>query len=377
MLRRQRGGSGRKKVALIGAGAAAVAGAGVGVVLLTSSHAPGGSGGTAAAGSGGQAQSAVPMRVRSASPAPGTQGVSGATPIRLTLAAPDPGAALPRISPDVPGTWQRAGDTLTFTPASGFRPHTRVTVSVAQATGSWTDSYTTGGYSMLRLQQLLGQLGYLPLSWAADLGGMITPDDTAAQVAAAYTPPVGTFTWDRGYPSTLSYFWHPGQVNLITTGAIMAFESQHNMTLDGTASPAVWTAVLRAAAQQQLNRNGYTYAIAGKALPETLTIWHDGHRVFSSYANTGIGVAPTANGTYPVYLRYYFQIMKGTNPDGSHYADPVNFVSYFDGGEAVHYFPRGSYGSPQSLGCVELPYSAAEKAWPYLTYGSLVTVTPA
>ena len=67
--------------------------------------------------------------------------------------------------------------------------------------------------------------------------------------------------------------------------------------------------------------------------------------------------------------------MSGTNPDGSHYSDPVQFVAYFNGGDAVHYFLRGSYGSPQSLGCVELPWNSAAKAWPYLTYGSLVTVT--
>jgi hypothetical protein len=66
--------------------------------------------------------------------------------------------------------------------------------------------------------------------------------------------------------------------------------------------------------------------------------------------------------------------MKGTNPDGSKYADPVNFVSYFNGSDAVHYYPRGSYGWPQSLGCVELPYDQAQKAWPFLTYGTLVTV---
>jgi len=64
----------------------------------------------------------------------------------------------------------------------------------------------------------------------------------------------------------------------------------------------------------------------------------------------------------------------GTNPDGSHYSDPVSFVSYFNGGDAVHYFPRGSYGWQQSLGCVELPYYSAQRAYPYLTYGSLVTV---
>jgi hypothetical protein len=93
-----------------------------------------------------------------------------------------------------------------------------------------------------------------------------------------------------------------------------------------------------------------------------------------SLTNTGIPVSPTVNGTFPVYARYRFQIMSGTNPGGSHYADPVSFVSYFNGGDAVHYFPRGGYGYQQSLGCVELPYNAAEQAYPYLTYGSLVTV---
>ncbi len=38
--------------------------------------------------------------------------------------------------------------------------------------------------------------------------------------------------------------------------------------------------------------------------------------------------------------------------------------------------PRSSYGSPQSLGCVELQSAAAEQAWGYLTYGTLVTVLP-
>ena len=209
-------------------------------------------------------------------------------------------------------------------------------------------------YSTLRLQRLLARLGYLPVSWGS-----------------------GGFTWHSGYPGTLSGLWHPGQPNLITTGAIMAFESQHGIQPRGTASPAVWKVLLRAAGQRQMNAAGYTYAIASEMPPETLTIWHNGREVLRSYANTGIPVAPTANGTFPVYLRYYFQVMRGANPDGSRYADPVYYISYFHGGEAVHYFFRGSYGWPQSLGCVELPWSSAAKAWPYLTYGSLVTVKPA
>ena len=92
-------------------------------------------------------------------------------------------------------------------------------------------------------------------------------------------------------------------------------------------------------------------------------------------ANTGIPASPTVDGTFPVYLKYYFSYMKGTNPDGSKYDDPVYYASYFNGGDAVHQFGRYSYGSYQSLGCVELPWDAAKKAYPYLTYGSLVTVT--
>jgi hypothetical protein len=196
----------------------------------------------------------------------------------------------------------------------------------------------------------------------------------AAQIAAAYSPPAGTFRWHHGYPASLRNHWQAARPSLMLKGAVMAFESQHGMTMNGIAGPAVWNAVFRAAQHGRANPAGYTYALASKAGPETLTIWHDGHRVFRSLANTGIPVAPTADGTFPVYLRYRFQIMRGLNPDGSSYADPVSYVSYFHAGEAVHYFPRGSYGFPQSLGCVELPLAAAAKAWPYLTYGSLVTV---
>ena len=144
--------------------------------------------------------------------------------------------------------------------------------------------------------------------------------------------------------------------------------------MDGAAGTTVWRHLLTAIAKGQDNKHGYTYVLASKASPETLTIWHNGRVVLKSLVNSGISVAPTSDGTYPVYLRYYFQIMKGTNPDGSKYADPVNFVAYFDGGEAIHYFPRYSFGYPQSLGCLELPWDAAKKAWPYTTYGSLVTV---
>jgi L,D-transpeptidase catalytic domain/Bacterial Ig-like domain len=322
----------------------------------------------------------VPLRLEAVSPGNGSRGVDGADNITVTFSTPLPAAApLPQLSPAIPGTWARTGDTAVFTPQAGFTASTRVAVIVPAAdTGARSEykaTFTTAAYSVLRLQQLLSQLGYLPVTWHPDLGAAIPAGTAAAQLGAAYQPPPGTFQLQPGYPHELYSFWQQGSANLLDRGAITGFEADHGFTPDGMASPKVWAALLAAAVKGEHNTHGYSYAIADQTLPETLTIWHDGHRVFSSPTNTGISIDPTPVGTFPVYLKLPFQVMQGTNPDGSHYADPVQWVSYFSGGSAVHYISRGSYGWPQSLGCVELPYSAAEQAYPILPYGTLVTVT--
>jgi peptidoglycan hydrolase-like protein with peptidoglycan-binding domain len=351
--------------------------------------------GSSSSGSGSNGQAtqaaAVPLQVVSVSPARHTQHVNGAAPVTIVFSTPlAPDSPAPQITPGIPGHWSRPSPTqLTFTPVAGFRPHTRVTVripagrdGVKSAAGGLlahqvTTRFRTGAWSVVRLDQLLAELGYLPLAWVP-ASGETSPDaaDAASQRSAAFDPPAGTFTWNRGYPRELRTFWKVGSAgSLIVKGAVMAFENDHGITMDGVPGPAVWRALFRAEAKGQANKAGYTYARATKYSPETLTIWHNGHIVFHALANTGIPAAPTQSGTAPVYLRYRFQIMKGTNPDGSKYADPVQFVAYFRAGEAVHYFPRASYGFPQSLGCVELPLGDAARAWPFLTYGSLVTVT--
>jgi lipoprotein-anchoring transpeptidase ErfK/SrfK len=67
--------------------------------------------------------------------------------------------------------------------------------------------------------------------------------------------------------------------------------------------------------------------------------------------------------------------MSGTNPDGSHYVDPgIQWVSYFNGGDALHGFVRASYGFPQSDGCVEMPVAHAAVVFPLTPLGTLVTV---
>jgi peptidoglycan hydrolase-like protein with peptidoglycan-binding domain len=333
---------------------------------------------------------AAPLQLLSATPTSGATGVDGANDVTIKFSAPlATTSPLPTITPTVAGSWQGAGtDTLEFVPTTGFSPSTQFTVQVpggSQGVRSVQGgllnstaqvSFQTASYQTGRLDELLADLGYLPLTWTAIPGATVpAATDTAGQVAAAYNPPPGAWTWQSGYPSELENFWDGGAATSeIVTGAVMAFESNQGLTMDGIAGPQVWSALLNAVAASQTNPNGYTYAIAAENDPETLTIWHNGQQVLSFLANTGIQAAPTTLGTAPVYLRYRNQIMKGTNPDGTPYADPVQYVAYFRSGEAVHYFPRGSYGYPQSLGCVELDLSDAAAAWPYLTFGSLVTV---
>src|SRR6202034_3399095 len=177
-----------------------------------------------------------------------------------------------------------------------------------------------------------------------------------------------------GYPASLASKFAPDLQNVVVRGAVMAFQSEHKLSVSGNVNLAFWMALFKAALVGQVNANGYTYAVASQVDPETLTIYHNGHVVLRSPANTGIPSAPTANGTFPVYEKFLQTWMSGTNPDGSKYHGLVQYVSHFNGGEAVHYFLRGAYGFQQSLGCVELPLTQAKQPSAYLPPGRRVTV---
>jgi hypothetical protein len=372
----------RKTAAWVSGAVIAVGGTTAGIIAATSS------GGGTAAGGGATANASVaahaktvPLRLVSITPGDDARAVNGAAGVTVTYNEPLPASApMPTLKPAVAGSWARQGDTVVFTPAAGFSASTKVTVTAVASQAKTTVrstsmSFTTGKYSTLRLQEILAQLGYLPLTWTPAVGAVVPGDDAQAQLSAAYDPPDGTFSWQSGYPSSLHSLWAAGSANTVDAGAITGFEADHGFEVTETMTNAVWASLLKAAVADDRNTSGYSYAIADQSLPETLTIWHDGRKRFTSPANTGISVSPTEAGTFPVYEKLPFQIMSGTNPDGSHYADPVQWVSYFNGGDAVHYFPRGSYGWNQSLGCVELPLSSSQTAYDLLPYGTLVTVT--
>jgi peptidoglycan hydrolase-like protein with peptidoglycan-binding domain len=355
--------------------------------------------GTASASAASEAQAASrrhggladQLRVLSISPGDSADPVSASYPVRVVFSAPlSPQSPLPAFSPPIAGQWQGVGgDTLQFTPEAPLTPGLEVTLrvpagrsGVRSATGAMLASpaaavFQAGGRSTLRLEALLSQLGYLPLTFTPDNGTGLPAQPGGGAVTVSNVNPAlaGAFSWQGSYPAALTSQWQPGKPGVILAGAIMAFQYDHGLQPTGTTSDALWRAVLTAVELGQRDQHGYTFALASKGTPNTLTVWHNGVVVMHGLANTGAAASPTPDGTWPVYLRRRSQIMRGLTASGAPYADPAQFVSYFNGNYAVHSMARASYGSPQSQGCVELPLSEARKVWPYLTYGSLVTVT--
>jgi peptidoglycan hydrolase-like protein with peptidoglycan-binding domain len=233
---------------------------------------------------------------------------------------------------------------------------------------SMSSTFTVAQGSTLRLQQLLAELGYLPLNF--------TPAAPVTSPTQEGNDQVGSFTWRwAGQPVSLTSLWTPGTDNVITQGAVMNFEAQHNLTTDGVAGPQVWADLLTAVQAGQGDALPYGYVFVSQNLPETATVYQNGVETYQTAANTGVAAAPTASGTWPVFEHLTVTTMSGTNPDGSKYVDPgIPWVSYFHGGDALHGFVRASYGTPQSDGCVEMPIANAAIVFPQTPLGTLVTV---
>lgn len=155
----------------------------------------------------------------------------------------------------------------------------------------------------------------------------------------------------------------------------MRFQSVHGLATTGNIDGPTWRTLFQAVVGHQFDPATYNYVYVSKSLPETAKLYVNNALVYTATVNTGIAVDPTANGTYPVYLRYTTTTMSGTNPNGTHYHDTgIPWVSYFNGGDALHGFIRSSYGYPQSLGCVEMTFSSAASIWPRTPIGTLVSV---
>ncbi len=338
---------------------------------------------------------ATTMAILSPSVATAAQGVS--SPLELTLSKPVAkvfGKKLPSFVPVVKGalvpkgTWSDPTPyTLEFTPSGPqFWPGEQIRMELpdpvsfsAGGAGSGAGSTTTSVViqgapgSTLRLQQMLATLGYLPLSWSAS-PSVVEPSTLSGQASLIEAPLPGSFAWKWSFPTELTSLWAPGQYSVVTKGAVMAFEQVDGLDPDGLANPLLWPSLIQAVLAHKMDPHPYTWIQVSMALPERLWLWSNGKVVLTSLANTGIPQSPTAPGTYPIYERFAFNYMSGYNPNGTYYHDPVHWINYFNGGDAVHGFVRASYGFPQSLGCVELPVPVAAQVFPQVHMGTLVSV---
>jgi len=329
----------------------------------------------------------------------GTLTLSGT--IQIHLSAPVSkvfGSQLPTLTPVVhgalvpSGTWhQTAANALEFVPSGpAFWPGEEMrlsfpaAVSVVEAgvkpTAAVSDlTFTPAAGSVLRLQQLLATLGYLPVRFEPTNPSAASPTTLDGQAALASNPPQGTFAWRFTPQPALEVQWAPGSYNVMTEAAVMDFEHVSGLNFNQSAgpNPLLWPTLLKAVVAHKMDPHPYSWVEVSENLPEQAWIYLNGKVAIHTLVNTGIPAAPTATGTYAVYERLPFQIMRGTNPDGSSYADPVHWINYFNGSDAVHGFYRpDGYGFPQSVGCVELPIPTAAEVYPLLHIGTLVTILP-
>jgi peptidoglycan hydrolase-like protein with peptidoglycan-binding domain len=343
--------------------------------------------------------------------------IDGTLPLRVRLSAP-PASFSPRptLSPAIAGNWSTRGDSEIFTPSSTLDPCADYTLTVPAASSAVAHSplgrprtvaLSVQCPSVRGLQQTLARLGYLPYGAHSSIRAREFRDDVAAAqtdatgatsaasssttAAQASLAGVSATEVDRRVAAIDAFDPSPdapvahvsdappleyGQLDETTKGALTVFQSEHEIEPTGTPDAATWKALLRAAEKHRRAPSPYTFVTVTESLPETLQVHRDGRVVFSTPANTGVPGAETAQGIFPIYSRFVSTTMTGTDVDGTKYTVPdVPWVNYFNGGDAVHGYPRASYGFPQSNGCVELPIEAAARVYPMLKVGDIVEVS--
>ena len=314
--------------------------------------------------------------------------MNGTTPLWVRLSGPPaPGSPRPTVSPAVAGAWSTVGDSEYFTPVSTLEPCSSYKLTIPasiQATGqtplgkSRTVALRVVCPPVKAFQQALARLGYLPYTFHSRDGIHLPqgPETRSTAAHLAFDAPTGALVANFGGAPPLDY----GHLDATTEGALMVFESEHGIEVTDAASGAsdaqIWRDLLAALTLGHRISHPYTFVTVTESAPETLKLHRGSHVVVSSPTNTGVPGAETPHGIFPIFTRDVSTTMIGTNPDGTKYDDPgVPWVNYFNGGDAVHGFERGSYGSPQSNGCVELPVSTAETVYGMLAIGDVVYIS--
>src|ERR1019366_1141602 len=249
---------GRTWFLILGAVLLVVAAAAVAYGIGKSSHGSNNGGGTTAT----TVKTVVtPLAVSSTTPASGTTTAASNSTISITFSsAISLGTSTPTLSPPVAGAWVQASPTtIRYDLAAPLIPSSSEVVTIPGGTtgikardGGLLPAGTSFGFtvadgSVLRLQELLAQLNFLPVSFS--------PTSTVPPAAKDMAEPVlGTFAWRwPNMPAELTSQWTQGLETVITKAAVEMFENQNGVTVDGLAGPLVWTTLLRDVAANKVD----------------------------------------------------------------------------------------------------------------------------
>jgi peptidoglycan hydrolase-like protein with peptidoglycan-binding domain len=308
---------------------------------------------------------------------------NGTDPLTVKLSgAPAPNSPVPTIRPAVAGTWSAVGGSEVFTPASTLEPCSSYTLTV------WAQTHASGAAGIghrrtiglnvacppvAGLQQALARLGYLGARFHPRYSVHVHSGRETRREAAslAFHPPRGALAPDPSSAPAVDM----GQLDETTRGALTVYQDDRGLEASGEPNRDTWASLLSAETAYRRDPISYTWVSVSESVPETLQVHRGDHVVFSTPVNTGVPGAETAQGIFPIYSRFVSTTMSGTDVDGTKYTVPdVPWVNYFNGGDAVHGYPRASYGFPQSNGCVELPIEAAHTVFGMLALGDIVEV---
>ncbi|MDR0591102.1 MAG: L,D-transpeptidase/peptidoglycan binding protein [Candidatus Nomurabacteria bacterium] len=108
---------------------------------------------------------------------------------------------------------------------------------------------------------------------------------------------------------------------------------------------------------------------------QTATLWTGSSVVASHRISSGTAATPTRPGEFRVWHKVRVQTMKGIINGEAYNVPNVEWISYFDGGEAFHAtYWHNNFGTPMSHGCINMTYEAAEFLYNFAPVGTRVVV---
>jgi lipoprotein-anchoring transpeptidase ErfK/SrfK len=108
---------------------------------------------------------------------------------------------------------------------------------------------------------------------------------------------------------------------------------------------------------------------------QQLTMWLGNTIVMQTYISSGKAATPTEVGEFAIYSKTPMTTMTGTILGEYYYVPNIKWVSYFDGGEALHgTYWHHNFGHPMSHGCVNMTEAAAKQLYDFAPIGTKVVV---